>query len=237
LVNLNRRGFLATSVSAAATPSLAAAQEQIPGGTRAVERRADFDEPAFDAIVGRAAQIRQVYEAVSFQPAVLSSIKNSFNGLQYGFGYAADQIAIALAGHGPSSAYGYSDYLWKTYRIGELFDLKNAAGEPIASNMFLKPRAPYAPTADPDDDSSMYQDTSIAMLQRRGLIVLTCHTAVEEQARRIVQRGFAPGQMNAAAVADDILTHLIEGAHVVPSMVATLAVLQAKYRYTYLTPL
>ena len=33
---------------------------------------------------------------------------------------------------------------------------------------------------------------SIEMLQRRGLIVLTCHTAVEEQARSLVSKGYAP---------------------------------------------
>jgi intracellular sulfur oxidation DsrE/DsrF family protein len=81
----------------------------------------------------------------------------------------------------------------------------------------------------------MYQDASIEMLQRRGLIVLTCHTAVEEQARAIVSRGFAPASMTAAEVAGDILTHLVPGAVVVPSMVAAIAVLQATYRYTYLT--
>ncbi len=75
------------------------------------------------------------------------------------------------------------------------------------------------------------------MLQRRGLIVLTCHTAVEEQARALVRDGYAPSAMTAQDVANDILTHLIAGAVVVPSMVATIAVLQSTYRYTYLTPL
>ena len=81
----------------------------------------------------------------------------------------------------------------------------------------------------------MYQDVSIETLQRRGLIVLTCHTAVEEQARALVNKGFAPG-MTPSDVADDILTHLIPGAVVVPSMVATIAVLQARYHYTYISP-
>ncbi len=73
------------------------------------------------------------------------------------------------------------------------------------------------------------------MLQQRGLIYLTCHTAAEEQARGIVKKGLAPAGMTAADVAVDILTHLIPGAIVVPSMVATIAVLQATYRYTYIT--
>jgi intracellular sulfur oxidation DsrE/DsrF family protein len=106
----------------------------------------------------------------------------------------------------------------------------------MVSNAFLPRQAPLDPNANPDDDRGMYQDASIEVLQRRGLIVLTCHTAVEEQARALVERGFAPAGMSASDVAADILSHLIPGAVVVPSMVATIAVLQATYRYTYLTP-
>jgi hypothetical protein len=233
---LNRRGFLASSATLASVPSVAVAQS-VPGGTHRVERRADFDAQVFASIVGRPAQIRQLYEATSFVPGVLSSIKNSLNGLQFGFGYPAKEICIALAGHGPSAVYGYSEYLWSKYRIGEFFKLADTAGRPIRTNVYLDSHAPLDPTVDPDDERSMYQDASIAMLQRRGLIVLTCHTAVEEQARGLVQKGFAPAKMSSSEVAVDILTHLVDGALVVPSMVATIAVLQNTYRYAYLTPL
>jgi len=117
-----------------------------------------------------------------------------------------------------------------------LFDIKDTAGAPILSNTFLKRRAPVDRNADPDDDKGMYQDTSIEMLQERGLIVLTCHTAVEEQARAIVKKGLGPPGATPSQIADDILTHLIPNAVVVPSMVATIAVMQATYRYTYITP-
>lgn len=232
---MNRKGFLASSASVAATaPALGVAA--VPGGTHPVERRADFDEQSFAAIVGRPAQIRQVYEAVAFAPGVLHSIKNSFNGLQFGFGYPPDRIAVALAAHGASSVYGYSDRIWTTYRLGEFLKITDTAGTPMVSNAFLPGQAPFDPNANPDDDRGMYQDASIETLQHRGLIVLTCHTAVEEQARALVRRGFAPAGMSASDVAADILSHLIPGAVVVPSMVATIAVLQATYRYTYLTP-
>jgi len=226
---MNRRDFLATTATVAAAPA-------VPGGTHRVERRADFDEQAFAAIVGRSSDVRLVYEDVNFHPSVLGSITNSLNGLHFGFGYPAGAIAVALAGHGPSAVYGYSDYLWSKYRLGEFFDLTDGNGKPVLSNVYLPSRAPYDPSANPDDESSMYQDSSIQMLQRRGLIVLTCHTAVEEQSRSIVKRAFAPAGTTAEDVAADILTHLIPGAIVVPSMVATLAVLQNKYRFAYITP-
>jgi hypothetical protein len=225
---------VATSLTAAAA-SGAAPPSAVPGGAHFVERRHDFDAAAFDAVVGRAAAVRQIYEAVAFRPTLLGSVKNSFNGLQFGFGYRPESIAIALAGHGPSSVYGYDDSIWSAYRIGEFLKLQDARGLPIASNVFLKSRAPFDAGADPDDDAGSYQDASLETLQRRGLIVLTCHTAVEEQARALFRAGFAPHAAGPAEVAADILTHLIPGAVVVPSMVAAIAVLQATYRYTYLT--
>jgi hypothetical protein len=233
---MNRSTFLAASASgiaaAGAAPALA---QSVPGGTHFVERRADFDFKAFDAAVGRPAQVRQAWEAVAFRPGVWNNVKNAMNGLQFGFGYAADAIAMAWCGHGPSAAYGYSDYVWKKYQIGTFFGLKNDAGSAIVSNVFLARKNAAAPQADPDDPAGLYQDTSIEALQSRGLVMLACHTAVEEQARGIVKKGLAPAGASASDVADDILTHLIPGAIVVPSMVAAIAVLQQNYHYTYIT--
>jgi intracellular sulfur oxidation DsrE/DsrF family protein len=230
---MNRGEFLASSAALAASGPVA---QSVPGGAHFVERRADFDAAAFAARVGRPAQIRQVYETVSFRPGILNSVKNAFNGLQFGFGYPPDAIAVALAAHGPSAAYGYRDEIWTNYRIGEFFKLTDASGAPILSNVFLPGRAPIDAGANPDDERGMYQDNSIQMLQRRGLVVLTCHTAVEEQARALCRAGFAPASKTPSEVADDILTHLIPGAVVVPSMVAAIAVLQQRYGYAYLAP-
>jgi len=231
---MNRSHFLAaTSALVAGSAPAPSSAAVVPGGTSFVERRAQFDEQAFDGVVGRPAQIRQLIEAVAFNPGVLNNIKNSFNGLQFGYGLTADQISIAIAGHGPSSSYAYTDYVWQKYRIGEFFNIHSADGKPITRNLWLQAMSTYDPAADPGDERGMYQDRSIEMLQKRGLIVLTCHTAVEEQSRALVARGFAPAGMPAETVAVDILTHLIPGAVVNPSMVATVAILQKRFGYTY----
>jgi hypothetical protein len=233
---MNRSSFLAASATlAAATGAAPALAQAVPGGTHFVERKADFDEKAFAAAVGRAAEIRQLWEAVAFKPGIWNNVKNALNGLQFGFGYAADSIAMAFCAHGPSEAYVYSDYVWQKYQIGSYFGLKNDAGDPITSNVFLARKNPIDSSANPDDPSGIYQDTSIQALQGRGLLMLACHTAIEEQARGIIKKGLAPAGASATDVADDILTHLIPGTIVVPSMVATIAVLQQVYHYTYVT--
>jgi intracellular sulfur oxidation DsrE/DsrF family protein len=232
---MNRTTFLTASATLVAASTAAAKAQDVPGGTHFVERNANFDSKTFADVLGRPAQIRQVWEAVAFKPGVWNNVKNAFNGLQFGFGYPAGSIAMAFAGHGPSAVYGYSDYVWQKYSIAKFHGLVDAAGAPVTSNVYVAKHAAVDEAADPDDDKGMYQDTSVEMLQKRGLVILTCHTAVEEQARGIVKKGLAPAGMTAPDVADDILTHLVPGAVVVPSMVAAIAVLQATYHYAYIT--
>lgn len=232
---MNRGSFIASSASLAAlagAPAAAVAQS-VPGGTHLVERKADFDEAAFSRLVGKPADVRIVIESIAFHPQAFSNIKNALNGLQFGYGYSPSRVSIAFAPHGASSSFTYSDYVWNKYKIGEFFKLKDDKGDPIVSNTYLTPAKPPASSTDPDDPAGMYQDTSIETLQKRGVIFLTCHTAVEEQARGLLKAGNAPSGMTATDVANDILTHLIPGTHVVPSMMSTIMVLQQRYHYGF----
>jgi len=207
----------------------------VPGGTALVERRANFDETAFERAVDKPADIRQVYENLGFRPSVFNNMKNSLNGLIYGYGYDPGRIGMVAANHGPSSAYTFSSDIWRKYRIGEFLEIKDATGATPVENLFLARKSKAVADASPDDPAGPLQDTSIQALQSRGVIMLTCHTAVEEQAANLVKKGFAPSGTSAREVAADLLTHLIPGAVVVPSMVATIAVLQHRYAYTFAT--
>lgn len=128
---MNRGTFIVSSASVAlAGAPAAAAAQNVPGGTHFVERKADFDEAAFARMSGKAADIRMVIESIAFHPQVFSNIKNALNGLQFGFGYPENRIAIVFAPHGPSSAFTYSDYVWNKYKIGEYFKLNDDKGNP-----------------------------------------------------------------------------------------------------------
>ena len=237
---MNRSSFIGSSALGASglmlSPALVAEADAqtVPGGTTFVERKANFDEASFARIVGRPAEYRFLWEAAAYIPSFLNNVKNGINGAQFGFGADPSQINSVVGGHGPSSSYTYTDYVWQKYRIGEFFSIKDAVtGDPFTKNTFFAKRA-TSTSADPDDEHGPYQDASVEALQARGVTFMTCHTAVEEQARALVKRGFAPAGMTQPDVANDILTHLIPGALVVPSMVATIAIIQLRYRYAYL---
>lgn len=64
-------------------------------------------------------------------------------------------------------------------------------------------------------------------------MVLICHTAAAEQARSLVSGGAAPQGMSPPEVLSDLLLHTMPGVTIVPSMVATIGILQNRFHYAY----
>lgn len=254
---MKRIAFLSSTLAGSLPVPAFAALDRIPGGESLVEPRSAFDLRRLESVLGRPAQIRQMWENVAIRPGVFINIKNALNGLVFGFGYAPQSISMAVVNHGPSAAYAYDDSIWSKYRIGEFlgYPPSGQPGNPLAAaaqhlaasfgfahpegapmkNVFYPRRTALTGPADPNDEHSPYQDASIEALQHRGVVFLLCHTAVVEQARIIVRDGFAPAGTAANAVCKDILTHLLPGTVVVPSGVAAVAVLQQRFGYTYIT--
>jgi hypothetical protein len=200
-----------------------------------IARKEHFDWGTFESLVNSSAGFRQVWEAFSFHPPVFNNLKNALNGLEFGYGYDRRDVRLVFAPHGPSNAYNYNDYVWKTYRIGEALNLRDVKGDLVTSNVFLKPNPSLSGSPDLDDELGTHQDTSIERLQERGVVFLTCATAVQEQARIVINGGFAPSGLSPAEIAGDMLSNLIPNTHLVPSMVATIGILQRVYGYSYLT--
>jgi hypothetical protein len=192
----------------------------------------------FQKLVNHPARIKQVYDVVQIgEGKFLNNVKNSLNGLQFGFDVPKDQFKIAVALHGPTNMLNYDDYIWKKYGIGEWLKVTNpATGQPAETNIFypaVDAAASGADSTNPDNEHSIYQAKSIQALQTRGVQFLSCHTATEEQARILVRRNKL--SQSPEEVVEDMLAHTVPGVLVVASMVAAIALLQAEGRYTYIT--
>ena len=165
----------------------------------------------------------------------LDLIKNSLNGLEFGFGVPEKQIQIVGALHGPANLLNYDDSVWEKYGLGELFDVNDpATGKPAVRNPYYPSKEGkdlHYTSNDPDTEDSKYQDTSLQGLRARGVKFLSCHTALEGQARRVVRGrklSVAPEE-----VVKDMMAHAQPGVLIVPSMVASLALLQNRGHYAY----
>jgi hypothetical protein len=99
------------------------------GGARRVSeaqlvwKASEWKLSEFLKLVNDPVKVKQVFDVVQIADgAVLNSIKNALNGLQFGFGIPEDQIKIVAALHGGANMLNYDDYVWDVwdrYRIGE----------------------------------------------------------------------------------------------------------------------
>ena len=230
---MERKTFIAASALAAALVTDACAKSA--NALELVEARSEFDYAAFSKLVDRPFAVRQLWDVDGYEPLALGGMKNALNGYEFGFGIAPSRIGLIACLHGSANAFAYSDAMWAKYKLGDAFGFKDPSGATVSSNIFFHARSRAVTTADPNDAGSMYQDGTLEALQRRGVIVLVCHTAAAEEARSLASGGFAPQGTSAGDVQRDLLAHLVPNVSVVPSMVATIGILQNRFKYAYIT--
>jgi intracellular sulfur oxidation DsrE/DsrF family protein len=228
---ISRRGFVGQA--AVGMAALAA----VGGKTAAAQlvyQRSDWNMKEFDELLRLPARAKQVYDVTALDGGkFLNNVKNSLNGLQFGFGIPAQQIRILAGLHGPANMVNYDDYVWQKYRLGELLNENDPeTGKPAVRNPYFSSNVPKDASRDLADERSIYQDTSVQGLQARGVKFLSCHTGLEEVAHLIVKR--CKLTQAREEVAKDMLAHIHQGVLVVASMVASLVLLQSDGHYTYI---
>ena len=234
MTNLTRRLFLGQ-----ATASLGVLGAMSSGAKpQLVDKRSDWRIGEFDRLVKNPYRVKQVFDESRIGDGkFLNNIKNSLNGLHFGFNIPPDQIKIVAAMHGPANALNFDDYIWEKYRIGEWLKVEDPrTGQPAVRNPFFVSKAApemHYPTQDPDDENSLFQDISIQALQLRGVQFLCCHTATEEQARGLIAHQSLRQQPE--EIVKEMLAHTLPGVLVVASMGAAIAMLQKDGHYSYIT--
>lgn len=229
---MERKVFFAAAASAAALA--AGCAKGRADELELVETSSQFDYAGFAKRVGRPAGVRQVWDGDGYHPQILGGIKNAYNGYQFGFGIAPPAIAMALCLHAMATTFAYNDAMWAKYRFGESFSLREPSGAPVAGNVFFHARSQANAMADPNDPHGSYQDATIEALQRRGLMVFACNNAMADHAKALVGAGLAPAGTE-EAVRRELAANLMPGVSSVPSGVATIGLLQSRFRYAYAT--
>jgi hypothetical protein len=234
---MNRRSFVTTaSTSVAALATLARAGRDAEA--QLVYTKTDWQLSEFEQLTKNPARVKQVFDIIPIDEGkFLNNIKNSLNGLHFGFGIPDEQIKIVAALHGPANMLNYDDVIWSKYQIGAWLKVADpSTGRPAVKNPYYARNADtplrYS-TEDPDNRDSLYQDTSIQALQHRGVKLLSCHTALEEQVRALIAHRKLTQQPE--EIVKEMLGHTLPHVLVVVSMVAAIALLQTDGRYSYIT--
>jgi hypothetical protein len=233
---MNRRSF----VSSAATGLAAFATLGIAGESQAqlVYMKFDWKLSEFNQLAKNPAKLKQVYDVTRIaEGGYLNNIKNSLNGLYFGFGVPKEQIKIVAAQHGPANLLNYDDFIWNKYQIGAWLNITDpSTGQPAVKNPFYPSKAGKAlhySSENPDSPESLYQDASIQGLQSRGVKLLACHTATEEQAQALIKHNNLTQKPE--DIVEEMLAHTLPDVLVVASMVAAIALLQTEGHFTYIT--
>jgi hypothetical protein len=233
---LTRRSFVTTAAAGIGASGVFA--NGTPAAAQLVWNASDWKLAEFRKLMTHPSRIKQVYDVTRIDEGrFLNNIKNSLNGLRFGFGIPEEQIKVVAALHGPANMLNYDDTIWKKYRIGEWLKITDpATGKPAEKNIFhaaVQKEPGSKPIQDPQNEHSIYQAKTIQDLQARGAQFLSCHTATEEQARIIVRQQNL--SQSPEEVVQDMLAHTVPGVLVVASMVAAIALLQAEGHFTYIT--
>jgi hypothetical protein len=234
---MNRRTFVstaATSVAAFATLGTAGRET----AAQLVYTKSEWKLTEFNQLANNPARVKQMYDIILIADGTfLNNIKNSLNGLHFGFGIPEEQIKIVAALHGPANMLNYDDFIWNKYRIGSWLKVTDPrTGQPAVKNVFYPSKAGtllrYS-SENPDSPEALYQDTSIQALQYRGVQLLACHTATEEQARALIAHNSLTQQPE--EIVNEMLAHTLPQVLVVAAMVAAIAPLQTDGHYSYIT--
>ena len=129
---MSRRSFVSTSATGvaalAARGTLNTAQGQL------VYTKSDWKVSEFNNLAKNPAQVKQVYDVNQIaEGKFLNNIKNSLNGLHFGFGISNEQVKIVAALHGPANMLNYDDFIWNRYKIGAWLKINDLSTNQLRS--------------------------------------------------------------------------------------------------------
>jgi hypothetical protein len=251
-----RRGILrtltltvATSViglaSTAAKPAAAAAETALtpPGATHLdalktrlaqAPRRRDFktvpmildheeqwDHEALTDVLSYRPAPKQVWDNTDIGGPWLNLMRNALNSQIWSFKHS-EFLAVSMT-HGTAQLALYDQAMWDKYQLtglaGELFKTNTA---------IIEKKAAVADPANYQNPTGPFsgEDNCIPALMRRGVVFMSCHNAIWEQAGALIKSDINPDKLSHPALAAELTNHLVDGAVLIPGAAGTLPELQ-----------
>jgi hypothetical protein len=236
--DLTRRSFASKAAACFAAISSLSALNQ-PAQAQIVWTTSEWKLGSFEQLLKENARVKQLFDITAVENGgALAKVKNSLNGLHYGFGVPVEEIKVVGGMHGPSNLLNFDDYVWSRYKIGAWLKIDDpATGEPAVRNPYYPSKlseteARVTATTDRNDEHSPLQDASMQGLQRRGVRFLGCHTALEEQVRQLIKHYNLSGEPE--TIVHDMLAHTQPGVLMTASMASAIALLQCEGKYSYI---
>jgi hypothetical protein len=140
-------------------------------------------------------------------------MRNALNSQIWSFNHP-DFLAVSVT-HGTAQLALYDRAIWDKYQLTSL------AGDEFRTNTLITERKSVVADSTDYEDQAI-EDNSIPALMRRGVVFMSCHNAIWEQAAPLLKSGINPDKLSHAQLAAELTNHLVDGVVLIPSATGTL---------------
>jgi hypothetical protein len=186
-----------------------------------------WDHEALTEVLAYQPAPKQAWDNTEIAGPWLNLMRNALNAQIWSFQHP--DFLVLSATHGSAHLALYDQVVWDKYQLTHL------AGEKFKTNTLIEEKK--AASANPtnfQDPAGVFSpaDNSIPALMRRGVLFMSCHNAIWEQAAALVEAGVNPDKLTHEELAAELTNHLIPGVILTPGIVGTLPELQqAGFQY------
>jgi hypothetical protein len=186
-----------------------------------LDHREQWDDEALTEVLSYQPVPKQVWDNTDIAGPWLNFMRNALNTQIWSF-KRPDFLTVSVT-HGTALLALYDQAMWDKYRLTQL-----AGGGFRTNTLIIEQKAASADAVNYEDPAGTFsgEDNSVPALMRRGVVFLSCHNAIWEQAAALIKAGVNPDKLSHGALAAELTNHLVDGAVLIPGAVGTLPELQ-----------
>ncbi|MEA3138522.1 MAG: hypothetical protein QOK23_691 [Gammaproteobacteria bacterium] len=164
---------------------------------------------------------KQAWDSTDIAGPWLNLIRNALNAQIWAFKHP-DFLAVSVT-HGTANLALFDQAMWDKYQLTRF------AGDKFKTDtLILNQKAEFADPAQFEDPGGVFSpaDNSIPALMRRGVVFMSCHNAIWEQAAALIKADVNPDKLSHEALAAELTNHLVASVVLIPGAAGTMPELQ-----------
>src|ERR1700730_12376457 len=179
------------------------------------------DHEALTEVLAYRPSSKQVWDNTDIGSPWLNLMRNSLNSQIWSFKHP-DFLVVSVT-HGTAHLALYDQAMWDKYQL-----IRLVAEKFKTNTLIIEQKAAAADPAHYEDPTGAFspEDNSIPALMRRGVVFMSCHNAIWEQAAALIKADVNPDKLSHEALAAELTNHLVAGVVLIPGAAATMPELQ-----------
>lgn len=181
----------------------------------------EWDDEALRLVLDYKSPHKQAWDNTVIGSPWLNLMRNSLNAQIWSFRHP--EFLVVSATHGSAHLALLDQSIWDKYQLMKL------AGDKFKTNSLIEDaKGATADAKDFENADGVYSpaNNSIPALMKRGVVFLSCHNAIWEEAAALIKAGANPDKLTHDQLAAELTNHLLPGVVLTPGAVGTLPELQ-----------